>query len=132
LSLFWTNDKLAPAIGKILNELRDEGSLVLAAPVYAELLAIPKISADFIDSFAESQAVGIEFDLDETIWRDAGWRFAQYADRRRKSRGGQARRFLADFLIGSHALLRADRLLTFDAGRYQKDYPELEIIGLES
>jgi len=35
---------------------------------------------------------------------------------------------LVDFLIGAHALVQADRLMTLDAKRYQRDFPELKII----
>jgi predicted nucleic acid-binding protein len=40
---------------------------------------------------------------------------------------GLPRRLLTDFVIGVHALRRADRLITFDAGGYRRDFPELQI-----
>jgi predicted nucleic acid-binding protein len=58
---------------------------------------------------------------------DAGRRFARYADQRRKSAHGHPKRLLADFLIGSHALLQADRLMSLDASRYGQYYPELKL-----
>jgi predicted nucleic acid-binding protein len=38
------------------------------------------------------------------------------------------RRLLADFIIGSHALAQADRLMTLDPKRYKQDFPELKLI----
>jgi predicted nucleic acid-binding protein len=35
---------------------------------------------------------------------------------------------LADFLIGSHALVQADRLLTLDPHRYSQDFPEVRLM----
>jgi len=42
--------------------------------------------------------------------------------------GGQPRRILADFVVGAHALLRTDRLFTFDRDRYMTDFPELPLM----
>jgi len=39
-----------------------------------------------------------------------------------KTEGG-----LADFIIGSHALAQADRLMTLDPKRYKQDFPELKL-----
>jgi predicted nucleic acid-binding protein len=32
---------------------------------------------------------------------------------------------LVDFIVGAHAILKADRLLTLDAARYQVAFPKL-------
>ena len=101
---------------------------MISAPVFAELLAYPKMTPHFLDRFLMDERIEVDFDLGEEIWREAGHRFAKYSERRRKSRGGVARRLLADFVIGSHALLRADRFLTFHAGCYEKDFSDLRIV----
>lgn len=41
---------------------------------------------------------------------------------------GSRDRLLADFLIGMHARLRADRFLTRDRGFYRPCFPGLEIV----
>ena len=62
------------------------------------------------------------------MWTEAGNRFARYAARRRKTTGQSPRRLLADFLIGAHALVQAERLLTLDPKVYQQDFPELQLL----
>jgi predicted nucleic acid-binding protein len=54
--------------------------------------------------------------------------FAAYAIRRRRSGGGSPKRLLPDFVIASHAMLKADRLMTRDASRYAQDFPNLRLI----
>ena len=90
------------------------------------MLAHPKASVAFVDDFLNETGIAIDFDLGEPVWREASVRFAKYAARRRASRGGSVKRLVADFIVGAHALLRADRLLTLDTSRYAKDFPELK------
>ena len=101
---------------------------MISAPVYAELLAHPQATGQFVDEFLTSTSVAVDFDLGEPVWRDAARGFAAYVQRRRHSAGGNPKRLLVDFLTGAHAILKADRLLTLDAGRYQKDFPKLRLM----
>jgi predicted nucleic acid-binding protein len=71
--------------------------------------------------------ISIDFDLEEDVWMLAAESFAAYAIRRRRSGGGSPKRLLPDFVIAAHALLKADRLMTFDASRYALDFPNLRL-----
>jgi predicted nucleic acid-binding protein len=73
-------------------------------------------------------SISIDFDMGEEVWKMAASTFSDYAIRRRRSGGGTARRFPADFIIAAHAQLKADRLMTLDARRYSLDFPNLRII----
>jgi predicted nucleic acid-binding protein len=128
ISALWTGEPGAERLAATLARARRAGGLTIAAPAYAELLAYPGATPEFVDGFLASAGAFTDFRLDEAIWREAGLRFGKYAARRRTSRGGAPRRLLADFMIGAHALLRADRLLTLDVPLYARDFPELKIV----
>jgi len=81
-----------------------------------------------VRTFLEVTCVVIDIRLQERLWLEAGLRFARYARRRRESFGEGPRRLLADFLVGAHALVQADRLLTLDPKVFRQDFPELHII----
>jgi len=129
ISSLWSSEPLAGQVSRLLSDARAEGGLVICGVVYAELLAHPKATDEFVNEFLAATGVDIDFDLGEDAWREAGRRFAQYAVRRRAARGGSSKRLLADFLVGTHAFLQSDRLLTADGGVYQQDFPELEIVA---
>jgi predicted nucleic acid-binding protein len=128
ISALWSGEPLAQSVAGVLSDAKMEGGLVIAAPVYAELLAYPNATESFLNSFLQETSVSVDFEFNQSIWLEAGRRFARYAKRRRKSRAGGPRRLLVDFVIGAHALAQADRLMTLDPNQYKRDFPELRII----
>ena len=105
----------------------DRGSLVVPAPVFAELMAFPKRTEAFLDSFFLETGIEVDWRFEEHVWRLAGRAFQRYVARRRVS-GSTPRRMLADFLIGAYASKKGHRLLTLDDGLYRAAFPELQIV----
>ena len=110
-----------------LGTAKTEGALLISPFVFAELLAYPGATEAHVRGFLERTGVAVDFRLQDRVWYETGERFARYASRRRRSFGTGPRRLLADFLIGAHALVQADRLFTFDPKVYQQDFPEVTI-----
>jgi predicted nucleic acid-binding protein len=128
LSALWSGEQVAAAVARQLMEAKGKGALLISPVVYAELLAYPNATETFVDTFLSDTGITVAFNLDETVWVDAGRRFARYANQRRKSSPSEPKRLLADFLIGSHAYLQADRLMTLDASRYKQYFPQLKLV----
>jgi predicted nucleic acid-binding protein len=107
-------------------------SYIICGAVFAEALACPGADEAFVRSFLAQTGVAVDFEIGEDIWTETGRRYTRYAERRRrnsKPTGNlETKRVLADFIIGSHALLQADCMITLDRGRYHKDFPELRLI----
>jgi len=104
-----------------LRQAFDLGSLILGEVVYAELMPRFASSAElnvvldglgiaFVPASPQSAAV-------------AGLAWAHY----RRS-GGPRTRLIADFLVGAHAVVFADRLLTRDKQFYARRFPDLSIV----
>jgi predicted nucleic acid-binding protein len=125
ISALWSGEPASNGIAVLLGEAQDDGGLVVSAPVYVELLAYPNVSVNVLRQFLERTRVVVDFLLDEAVWHEAGAAYAAYATRRRRSKEGQPKRLLVDFVVGAHAFLKADRLLTLDAARYRSAFPQL-------
>jgi predicted nucleic acid-binding protein len=124
----WDKDEALSGAAQIgLETAFRRGNLVVAAPVFAELIAVPGRTENFVSVFLEETGIAIDWDLGEPVWRSAGRAFQSYAERRRKQRDSGTRRVLADFLIGAHALTRGYQLLTLDERLYQAAFPKLTI-----
>lgn len=128
VALWDRDDDLNTAAQSALDLALDRGSLVVPAPVFAELMAFPGRTESFLDKFFEETDVVVAWALDEQVWRLAGRVFQSYAGRRRKQRGPGPRRILADFLIGAYAASNGYPLLTLDEGLYRTGFPELKIL----
>jgi hypothetical protein len=128
---FWdANDALNSLAQSALTAAWNRGSLVVAAPVYAELLAFPGRTEGFLEAFLGETRITVEWEIAEATWRTAGRAFQTYSARRKRQQGSAPRRILADFLIGAHALRNGYRLLTLDSGLYRSAFPRLAIVNV--
>jgi len=127
VALWDADDTLHRSARQLLEEASETGQLVINGLVYAELLAAPGRSEEFLDRFCEETGIRIEWELKEQVCREAGNAYQKYAERRRKQGTNGPRRILADFLIGAHALVSGYRLLTLDGRMYRASFPKLRV-----
>jgi predicted nucleic acid-binding protein len=127
-SAIWTGESSVPRLLVQLEEAKREGALIISPFVFAELHAYPGMTEVLLRKVLAATGVTVEKRLEEQVWSETGRRFARYSARRRKSTGEGPRRLLTDFLIGAHALVQADRLLTLDPKVYRQDFPELRLL----
>jgi predicted nucleic acid-binding protein len=130
IAALWDVDHAMNAAAvEMLGRLTLRERLMVSGPVYAELMAGPLRDEASLDLFFKDTGIEIDWAMDEEIWREAGRAYLAYVQRRKTSRGGDARRILPDFLIGAHALVRGYSILTLDGGDYRTAFPSLAIIA---
>jgi len=99
-----------------------EGSLIACPVVWAEVATFfepdPRAAAETLESLGVRL---VPTDSATALEAAAIWQTYRRA-------GGRERRIAADFLVGAHARIHADRLLTRDQGFYRQAFQGLEII----
>lgn len=107
------------ALKKCLNQ----GAVVACEVVWAE--AATAYGDVIEDLVAALHQIYIQF---SAITLESSLKAAKYWNDYRKKEGGR-KRIVADFLIGGHALVQCDRLLTRDRGFYGKFFHNLFVIS---
>jgi len=99
----------------------NQGALVVNEIIYSELSSqFP--NKEMLDDALRQLSIRI-VSLDLEVAYHAGKKWQQY-----RKTGGKRNRVLADFLIGAHAEMRSEKLLTRDRGFYKKYFNNLEIL----
>jgi hypothetical protein len=121
LDVFGADPKFAPASSEALRRCLREGALVASEVVWAETATVFGDAGRFREAMHKLPAAFSPMTEEATIKAAAAWR-------RCRMGGGPRNRIAADFLIGAHALVAADRLLTRDRGFYRRYFAGLRVI----
>lgn len=129
IALWNSSDALNSRAQNALDVVAQKGNLVICGAVFAELLGYQGRTEKMVENFLDETGVGVDWTVDEAIWRRAARANHAYALRRRKQKQTEPRRLVTDFLVGGHALERNYHLLTFDNRIFKAAFPKLKIIS---
>jgi predicted nucleic acid-binding protein len=122
LDVFLPDKRFAKSSANLLKQAYDEGALVICDIVYAELA--PQFGdRRNLDRALTTINVSCS-SLDPGTAFLAGQRWSEYI-----RAGGKRERIITDFLIGAHALTKADRFLSRDRGFYKSYFSDLQILS---
>lgn len=140
-------DDYADTSERILRRAYREGRIVISSVVYAELAADGQFESRIdLDQFLEDFSIQFAEPSREALFR-AGESFQRYTDRRPDglqcpSCGAKQsvscmecnadlaprQHIAADFVIGGHAVVDADALISFDTAFYRTYFPGLTVV----
>lgn len=98
-----------------------QGPLVLCDIVLAEVCTSLHHGSDVLQVLEEAGLAYLPIEAKAALR-------AGEMQRRYRQRGGRRERTVPDFLVGAHALLQCDGLVTFDAGFFRDYFKGLKVI----
>jgi predicted nucleic acid-binding protein len=121
IDVFGDDPEFGASSADCLRDCLQAGTVVACDIVWAETRGVFPDDASFQNAMSN---LGIHFSaLLPTSAALAGSNWKAY-----RKAGGKKSRVVADFMIGAHATLQADRLLTRDRGYYRAHFADLKLV----
>ena len=115
------NGSQTAASADALRDALHQGPVVLCDVVLAEVCTALKHGSDVLQFLEDAGLVYLAIEAKAALR-------AGEMQRRYRQRGGRRERTIPDFLVGAHALLQCDGLITFDAGFFRDYFKGLKVI----
>jgi predicted nucleic acid-binding protein len=120
-------DKRAGAAEDALRAAMSQGPVVACEVVVSEVVAGLGHGSELIDILEEAGIAFVPMELRAAV--RAGEMQRRYKQRRLQSRdAGALPRAVPDFLVGAHAMMQCNALITRDAGFYRDYFKGLKVI----
>jgi predicted nucleic acid-binding protein len=121
LDVFGADPKFGLVSAQALRRCLGEGALIASAVVWAETATVFGNVEHFLEAMNRLPVSFSPMNEQAAIEAAKAWR-------RYRAGGGPRSRIAADFLIGAHAMVASDRLLTRDRGFYRRYFAGLLVV----
>lgn len=120
VDVFLADKKFGNSSAEALRASLHRGSVIICGVVLVETLPLFASPDEFQKAMTQLGIKTNTISIESFIAAASAWKAY-------KRSGGGRDRVVADFLIGAHALIEADRLLTRDRGFYRKYFSKLSV-----